>query len=206
MKRRFINIVLFLVALVLFAWFNAPQTPKPTPSHLVKITQDGKALPSWSGPWRCVLDTNTNLLWEVKSYAEDLQDLQCSFSWYNGKKGVAKRGDCFIKGEGSDTKDLIDFANQQHNCGVTNWRLPTQKELESLIFKQAKVGDPLIEKEYFPYTHKSPYWTANSDKPLSGVCAQYGQGATLIDFRDGSVITLPYHNAGFVRLVADGEK
>ena len=179
------------------------EKPKPIESHFIKITQEGKRLPAWGGPWRCVLDTNTHLLWEVKSYVEDLQDQQCSFSWFNGTEGVAKKGDCFIEGEGSDTQDLINFANAQKNCGVENWRLPTQKELESLIFKEAKVGNPLIAKEYFPYTHKSLYWTVEHNKTLTGVFSRFGYGGTLVDFLNGNIQSLPYQNAGFVRLVAE---
>jgi len=204
MKQRFFLFISFVVALILIAWFNPLGKPKvPSNPHLIKITQEGEELPSWAGPWRCVYDNNTHLLWEVKSYAEDLQDKQCSFSWFNGKEGVAKRGDCFIEGEGSDTQDLINFANKNRNCGVNNWRLPTQKELESLVFKQAKVGDPLIEKEYFPYTHKARYWTSTHPVLLQGVYKRFGEGARSISFLDGSVMDLPYQNAGFVRLVAE---
>jgi len=199
---RFIIFVSLFLFLGLFALLNPLEKPKPIASHLIKISQEGKRLPAWSGPWRCVFDSNTHLLWEVKSYAEDLQDKQCSFSWFNGREGVAKKGDCFIEGEGSDTQDLINFANAQQNCGVKNWRLPTQKELESLLFKEAKVGEPLIEKEYFPYTHKSLYWTADSNKTLKGVFSRFGYGGTLLNFLNGKVQDLPYQNAGFVRLVA----
>jgi hypothetical protein len=190
--------------LALFTWLS----PRPIPTEasnlrFVKVDQNGQAISLWAGPWQCVHDSSTGLLWEVKTYKEDIHDHQCSFSWYQEGFGTGKGGDCFIEGEASDTSDIIRSANSVQQCGSAFWRLPTEAELKSLIITRVKPGQPFINNSYFPYTKNGPYWTSNGFVQLTGHFEYLGEGARAIDFSTGKAYTMPYKHANFVRLVAD---
>jgi len=193
-----------LASLWAVAWLN-PVTPPSPPVHTrwVKIDAHGQALPAWSGPWQCVYDTQTGLLWEVKSYREDLHDKQFSFSWFSGQIGVADKGDCFTQTGASDTQDLIDYTNQTQRCGLTVWRLPTAQELTTLLITHPKPGAPRIAQDYFPYTQRGTYWTQDAGQPLTRHYRHWREGARVINFADGHSQVLPYANTAFVRLVSE---
>lgn len=192
-------------AISLFVWLNPAPTPEP-PGYLrwIKVTNKGESLPAWSGPWKCIYDNETQLMWEVKSYAEDIFDHQCSFSWYSKGRGANKKGDCFIEGEAADTHDLITAANNQKLCGRNNWRLPTEAELQTLLYKHAKPGEPKIARDFFPYAKNGPYWTADEGQVHTDNYRQASRGAIAIDFTNGGSEAMPYKTAAFTRLVSDG--
>ena len=204
-KRTLILIVLIGGALAL-AWFNPPPLPgKPDNPRFIKIASDGQELGAWEGPWRCVLDSHNGLMWEVKSYAEDLHDYQCSFSWFDGQTGVADGGSCFTKSGKSDTRDLVQYTNQTKRCGANGWRLPTEQELRTLLSETPLPGDMLIARDYFPYIQRGLYWTLTADIPLTGYFERLGKGAISIDFKDGRSRKMPYRDAAFVRLVVNSD-
>lgn len=195
-----------IILLIGYALITPPPTPQPSEKpRWVKINHHGQKLDAWKGPWHCVHDITTGLMWEVKSYAEDLHDKQCSFSWFDGRTGAPDKGDCFVEGSGVDTHDLITHANARHLCGTTRWRLPTANELTSLLISDPLPGDLLIARDYFPYTQRGNYWTKESGKRLTGHFRRYGHGAVSISFIDGRSMILPYRDAAFVRLVATVE-
>lgn len=202
MILRFLLLFFTMLALLGYAWFAPPEIPRsPKKTRLVKVDGIGKLLAPWAGPWKCVMDTETGLLWEVKSYAEDIHDKQCSFSWFNGQKGESKLGDCFIEGQGSDTLDLIRQSNKEKRCGVKGWRLPTETELRTLLIDIPLPGDVNIAHDYFPYTQRGPYWSADMGKQLSGHYRYLKEGAVSVDFFSGKSHVMPYRDATFVRLV-----
>ena len=55
--------------------------------------------------------------------------------------------------------DIINIANKQLEG---SWRLPTRKELESLVCKDCKI--PKIDSKIFPRTEPVPYWTGERNK------------------------------------------
>ena len=201
-KRALLLFVLIGVPLTI-AWLNPRALPKPVKeSAFVKIVHDGREIAAWDGPWSCVLDRRTGLVWEVKSYIEDMHDHQCSFSWFDGKTGVADGGSCFTASGRSNTLNLINYSNRKKHCGADNWRLPTQQELSSLLIEKPLPGDALIARDYFPYAKRGPYWTSGAEVELSGPFKRFGKGAVSVSFLDGSSMALPYRNAAFTRLVA----
>jgi len=56
-------------------------------------------------------------------------------------------------------EEVINIAIEQLGDG---WRLPTRKELESLVCRDC--GIPKIEKDVFPNTDPVPYWTGEQNK------------------------------------------
>jgi len=197
----------FCLSIGLFVYLNpVPQPEKNKQARFIKISEGGQPMAAWAGPWDCVWDTKTRLLWEVKSYREDIHDHQCSFSWFNQsrgtqKGGAEKRGDCFIEGQASDTSDLVQAANKMRYCGSMDWRLPSEEELKTLIYKDPKPGEPLIPRDYFPFAKNAPYWTANGNQKLEGHFQYLKEGAMSINFATGESQSMPYDSATFVRLV-----
>ncbi len=55
--------------------------------------------------------------------------------------------------------EVLRIASDQLGSG---WRLPTRKELESLVCKDCKI--PKIDSKIFPNTEPIPYWTGERNK------------------------------------------
>ena len=55
--------------------------------------------------------------------------------------------------------EVLRIASDQLGSG---WRLPTRKELESLVCKDCKI--PKIDSKIFPNTEPVPYWTGERNK------------------------------------------
>ncbi|WP_440873669.1 DUF1566 domain-containing protein [Thalassotalea sp. PLHSN55] len=201
---------LILLMIVFLVYFSREQLtdPQPQTSHWVKINALGQPIANWSGPWACVLDTNTGLVWENKNDSEGIHDGYWTYSWFdvtanNGQGlGVENWGDCLFEKDRCDSQDLIKRMNQEKTCGLTQWRLPTAKELATLVIDYQQAGEPVIDMQFFPQTKRGDYWTADAQQPLTGFYQYLGQGAVAVNFITGEQVVTPYRNAAFVRLVS----
>ncbi|GAA5443370.1 hypothetical protein Misp06_01546 [Microbulbifer sp. NBRC 101763] len=187
--------------LVAAAIVRAPQNPEPPEHYLVKVNMQGELLGAWEGPWSCVCDKRSGLLWEVKTDNEDIHDGRWTYSWFIDSEGVANNGDCYFELDRCDTEDLIRHTNRERLCQAGNWRLPTLSEINTIISKDNKPGSPTIESEYFPKTMRGDYWTSENKQKLSGIYRYLTVGGTAVNFIGGDRVTIPYRNAAFVRLV-----
>lgn len=123
-----------------------------------------------SGPddWACTRDNVTSLMWEVKVDDPDhLRYKHHTYSWYNanspdGNPGVENGGIC-MSNERCDTEKFAADVNAQSLCGVNEWRMPTLKELRSILDNGRYY--PAIDTEYFPNTPSS---VVLSGSPLAG--------------------------------------
>lgn len=206
MYARALLVFALPAALLFAAAQHRANPPVPAPHYLHKIDHRGTPMPAWSGPWACVCDTRTNLLWEIKTDDEGIHDGDWTYSWWQGGTGVANFGDCYYEANRCDTADLIRHTRREALCGVDNWRLPTVAELRSLRSRSAVPGAPAIDGHYFPKTRRGDYWTRDAEQPLGGVYAHLHAGSAAINFIDGNQVTIPYRNAAFVRLVAPVSK
>lgn len=206
MWRRATGLVAVVALLLSIAYLTRPQPGTPEQSRYLKIDINGNRVADWSGPWACVLDRKTHLLWEVKTDSEDIHDGYWSYSWFDGRVGEPNSGDCYFEKDRCDTRDLVDRVNRQRPCGVGGWRLPSTAELQTLLQQQVRPGQAKIAKAYFPHTQKGDYWTGDGKRELKGHYQHLGRGAAAVSFLDGRVLTLPYRNAAFVRLVTSISK
>ncbi len=198
-----VTILLMLIAAIISAAYNK-NSMKPTPavSQWVKLSANGRPIDNWSGPWSCILDKNTGLIWENKDNNEGIHDGRWTYSWSDGQGlGEEDKGSCSFNNFHCDTQDLIRRARLEKNCGLSQWRLPTAKELSTLFNPTPPVGEPIIDIDFFPYTQRGEYWTADSRQTLTGFYHFLGEGAITLDFRQGNKTVSPYRNAAYVRLV-----
>ena len=136
-----------------------------------KIANDGSELPAsaklGAAPkeWACTKDTNTGLIWEVKTTDGGMRDWQNTYTWYNtdtsangGNAGTQNGGVC--QDNQCDTDGYVTQVNKQGLCGVNNWRIPNVDELESIKISSKSANQPLnkelfINSTYYPNTN---YW------------------------------------------------
>ncbi len=177
-----------------------------------KIANDGSTLAAsaalGSNPtdWACTRDNITDLTWEIKT-TSGLRNMASTYTWYStnsatngGIAGTANGGAC-SGGTGCDTEKFVADVNATALCAYTDWRMPTKRELLTLI--HAGVSNPSIDSNYFPNTQASPFssnfWSASSWVPSPG-------DAWYVVFYDGGEGG-PYSksNVYYVRLVRGGQ-
>jgi hypothetical protein len=136
-----------------------------------------------NGPnnWACTRDNITGLLWEVKT-ADGLRGKNNTYSWYypagsknGGEPGLQNGGNC--KGGSCDTHAYVRAVNTLGLCGVSDWRVPTRKELLSIV-DSGRI-EPAIDTDYFPHAVSAPFWTstpyADNEKSAWHVFFRYGE-------------------------------
>ena len=160
-----------------------------------KLDENGNDLPPEATEWVMVRDNVTGLIWEVKEDKDDVQnysntnDADNTYTWYDGVSGTP--------GDGTDTLDFINALNTEQFGGYSDWRLPTVKELSSLVDSSIPPG-PTINTDYFPNTVSSNYWSSTTYAPNSNY-------AWDVDFNDGEVWGRGKSGDDHVRAVRGGQ-
>ncbi|MDS4025769.1 MAG: DUF1566 domain-containing protein [Candidatus Contendobacter sp.] len=158
-------------------------------------------------PHPCVRDNVTNLTWEVKTDDGGLRDRDWIYAWYstdnatNGGNAGNSGGDSCggtlaAYANRCNTTNYIAAVNAAALCGFTDWRLPSVRELQTLVHYGA--SNPAIDTTYFPNTPASLFWSASS----------YGSDpalAWIVYFLDGFVGTDTKVLGDLVRLVRGGQ-
>ncbi len=152
-------------------------------------------------PWRCVLDLISGLTWEVKADDDGLQDKDWTYSWHNtsgindgGNTGLSNGGLC-VDTSNCDTQKLMLAVNNAQLCGFDDWRLPTRRELLSIMHFGASVA-PYIDSNYFVNHAALPYW---SSSPATDNNVAY------VNYSDIGAHTSSRSQAFAVRLVRGGD-
>ena len=157
----------------------------PPPSHFA---------PAGNTP--CIRDTNTGLMWETKTIpTKDKEPLNqhylgYAYTWFDNRENVNGGSEGNVGGENSCLKSIsacntaayIKWVNEEEQyCGFHDWRLPTVKELLSLVRHGAPTASSArIDGNYFPQTQAGPYWTSTPSALYPGL-------AWVVDFGDGRV-------------------
>jgi len=117
---------------------------------------------------RCVLDTDTGLLWAGKTPTTGLHDSRHTYSWYDPDepggeldyRGTADAGEC--SGSRCDTRGYVLAVNEAGYCGHADWRLPTRDELESINDLLRVSNPPTIDTVFFPHAQMAEYWSGTA--------------------------------------------
>lgn len=135
-----------------------------------KIANNGSELPASAtlgaaaNDWACTRDNVTGLIWEVKT-GSGLRSVGNTYSWYEtngaingGNEGyIGSASSCNSTLTNCNTTAYRNAVNAARLCGATDWRLPTRKELQSLMdYSNGTIDD------YFPNTVASSYWTGET--------------------------------------------
>jgi len=112
--------------------------------------------------WACTHDNVTGLTWEIKP-DQGLRSKDKTYNWYvpddkvNGG-GPGQQGDGNCEDDGCDTYDYIRAVKDMMLCGYSDWRLPTRRELLSIVDNGRT--KPAVDPRYFPNTQSDNYWTS----------------------------------------------
>lgn len=172
-----------------------------------KIANNGAVLPSTAvfgpGPndWACTYDNVTGLMWEVKvDDANHLRYAHWIYTWYDtnpstngGNAGRALGGTCWTAGR-CDTEKFVEDVNNAGLCGRSDWRMPTKRELLSIVDFGRWPGS--IDTIHFPNTAPGEYWSAS---------AANLQNAWLVGFSVGNYYAFNKEGGMRVRLVRAGQ-
>ena len=141
-----------------------------------KIANNGSPLSaaavqgSAAGDWACTQDNLTGLMWETKTADSGLRDYRWEYSWYStdsstngGDAGLGDTGlgtstlDSWGKAGSDNCSDPVrcdteKYAADVNNaglCGFSDWRLPSKRELETLLYFGNETPEG-IDSNYFP--------------------------------------------------------
>lgn len=152
----------------------------------------GLALGNKPEDWACTRDNITGLTWEVKvNDPTKLRHMDWLYSWYSsdgntngGNVGLAStavpsqyRPWCATDMR-CDTEKFVADVNAATLCGHADWRLPTLRELLTLV--HAGRQSPAIDTTYFPNTASSFFLTATSfvNDPTNSMSVYFKDGSS----------------------------
>lgn len=184
----------------------APAAPNAQPHsdrqrfpHWHKLDATGTRLDARDGPWACVVDSNTGLVWENKSRDEGIHAGVWTYSWIDSDGWQKSRHRVMQTPQGScagldhcNTAALVERANTEHWCGFNDWRIPELEELQTLLDTSYPPPGPLVCPCFLSNTARSSYWSNTTDR--------YRQRLGL-NFRNGDIKTFPEHASLYLRLV-----
>jgi hypothetical protein len=163
----------------------------------IKHDMSGQSLDDNKEQWACVQDTETGLMWEVKSENDAMRNRDNLYSWFDPEmkavKGKPDGGRC--KGSADcDTHAYIEAMNKQNYCGHNDWRLPTREQMQTLVDFEGGDVNTKIDNQYFPRTMPSWYWTSSEHNKQNDY-------AWYVLFRNGHALSDLKERPKHIRLV-----
>lgn len=120
------------------------------PRSYAKLGHNGVELPNdaahvdHGGPWLLTRDNFTGLIWETKTSA----NRSIAYAWSEARDALAAQ------------------ANSAGYGGYTDWRLPTIRELASLVHRGHTSAS--METFWFPNARNTAYWSETGDQENQG--------------------------------------
>lgn len=149
------------------------------------------------GAHSCVRDNVTGLMWEVKQRTSSAQLRHSShtFTYHNGTNGTVGGNTCngTLPGNQCNTGAYVAAVNAAGLCGHRNWRVPTRRELLSIVHR-GTFGNT-VDGTYFPDVSRGGSWWS------SDVYALGAANIWIVDFNDGHTTAAATINPINVRLV-----
>jgi len=163
----------------------------------IKHDLKGRSLADNDEQWTCVTDTQSGLMWEVKAQDDAMRNSNNLYSWFNPEtstvKGKPDGGRC--KGETDcDTYAYVRAMNEKKYCGYNDWQLPTREEMQTLVNLENGNKTVTINKQYFPQTMPSWYWTSSENN-------KHEDFAWYVLFRNGIALNDLKERPKHIRLV-----
>jgi hypothetical protein len=143
-----------------------------------------------------VTDNNTGLMWQKCSMGQN-NDTACSgdastYNWYQATG-------TYHATHNSSSQNICGSLNASSFGGHSDWRVPSKKELITIVDYSVPYSGPTIMTEYFPNTNHNYYWSSTTyvfDTSL----------AWKVPFYDGSVeLDAKYMSDFYVRCVRGGQ-
>lgn len=155
----------------------------------LKLDAGGGILPKDSEHWSCLLDQITGLTWEMKTEGGSINANHNRFTWFNEDElingGVSGEENdsvsCIFGAIDCNTHEYLEHQNNDFVCSTDNWRLPTPRELYSLLSLR-EGGITKIDSNFLPNIHTghSSFWTSASNPSAP-------ERAYIVDFQSASI-------------------
>ena len=166
-----------------------------------KLGQNGTPLAdtaTQADGWIMTRDNVTGLIWEIKTDDGSIHDKDNIYTWYDSNPAT-NGGYAGTAGNGTDTEDFINALNAANFGGFSDWRMPTIKELSSLVNSGIASPGPTIDTTWFPHTRSSYYWSSTT-------YANNTYGAWHVGFYYGHVVVSGNKSSSYyVRAVRAGQ-
>ena len=131
------------------------------PMSYTKLDGSGNTLPDSAASWVMVKDNVTGLIWETKTVDGTIHDRNNTYTWYDSNPAT-NGGDAGAYNNGTNTENFIKSLNDAHYGGYSDWRMPTAKELVSIVNYNIPEPGPTIDTGYFLNTVSSFYWSSTT--------------------------------------------
>ena len=171
------SVVSALIAMSVFASFPAMSVQK-CDDKKQEVTPSSRFQDNGNGT---ITDTQTKVTW---------QRCVVGMTW-DGSSCTGQSLDYKY----SESHTVVDEYNQKKVAKHSNWRLPTEAELASIV--ESKCFNPTINLDVFPYTPQSGYWTSTEDQGLNTTRIR------VMHFYNGNAYTAHQNQSWRIRLVAN---
>jgi hypothetical protein len=144
-----------------------------------------------------VTDNNTGLMWQKCSAGQtDFTDCSggaaATYNWY---RATGTSDPTYNPSGGTN---ICGSLNTSNFGGHSDWRLPAEQELQTIVDYSIQSPSPTIKASYFPNTIASHYWSSTTDAGNSDY-------AWRVLFYDGNVAYSVKNNVYYVRCVRGGQ-